>query len=258
MHHPHRSFITHIAVTLVTLLCVCLIAKTPNLARAQQLVPPDARPAFEAALNILNRRAQLQFGETYELVDVRQDGAWAYAIAQPIAGSGLAGITPHTVVPMIGVFENEAWTVTTPVPANAAEFNALLNNVPVTLLDEQTKAFLQQPEVWGERGIFAQQGFIGHMLPAPFNQPVTVTTRDGSGHVNQADFVARPPYAGDIVATKPGKVVFVKKSSNSGSCAYSAWQQANLVVIQHAPNEFTWYVHLAYNSVPVRVGFQRT
>ncbi len=120
-------------------------------------------------------------------------------------------------------------------------------------MDEQTKALLQQPD---DTAINTTQALniTGNKLPAPYNQPILVTTRDGSGHVSQADFVARPPYVGEIVASKPGKVVFAKQSSNTGKCEFAAWKQTNMLVIEHAPNEFSWYLHLAYNSATVRVG----
>ncbi|MGB9873219.1 MAG: peptidoglycan DD-metalloendopeptidase family protein, partial [Anaerolineae bacterium] len=46
----------------------------------------------------------------------------------------------------------------------------------------------------------------------------------------------------------------MKESSNSGCCDFSCWQKANMVVVQHGDSEYSWYVHLAYSSVPVSVG----
>jgi len=92
--------------------------------------------------------------------------------------------------------------------------------------------------------------YSGWYLPWPVGQSGWVTQRDGSGHLYQVDF----DIPGTVVAAKPGVVVFVKESSNSGCGSLSCWQQANLVVIQHDSGEYSWYYHLAYGSVPVQVG----
>lgn len=63
--------------------------------------------------------------------------------------------------------------------------------------------------------------------------------------------------SGDVYASKPGTVMFIKESSNE-NCNIAppdpCWKKANMVVVQHSASEYTWYVHLAYNSVTVSVG----
>lgn len=75
-------------------------------------------------------------------------------------------------------------------------------------------------------------------------------------HKNQIDFGVQPNTSGEVVASKAGTVAFVKESSTVGGCNFNLWQYANLVVVRHAWNEYSWYVHLAHNSVPVYVGQQ--
>jgi len=100
-----------------------------------------------------------------------------------------------------------------------------------------------------------QQGNNMHRLPWPVGRTAHVVRKGGTGHENQIDFTLTSNDA--LYATKPGQVVFVKESSNT-NCTQAppdpCWRRANMVVIQHTPNEFTWYVHLAFNSVPVTVG----
>ncbi|MEJ7653894.1 MAG: M23 family metallopeptidase [Chloroflexia bacterium] len=83
-----------------------------------------------------------------------------------------------------------------------------------------------------------------------------VTRKEGPNHgYGDIDFdIQGGPVSGSVYASKPGTVVFVKESSNSGACDISYVGRANVVVVQHGGSEFTWYYHLAYNSVPVAVG----
>jgi murein DD-endopeptidase MepM/ murein hydrolase activator NlpD len=90
----------------------------------------------------------------------------------------------------------------------------------------------------------------GHYFPWPAGQTATVIRTDEAGHMSQVDF----NIPGTVCASKPGKVVFVKQSSDSGCNDLSCWEQANVVVIQHDSGEYSWYYHLVYQSVPVQVG----
>lgn len=213
------------------------------------------RLAFEAILPRLNARAT--WGESYTLSEITSDGQWAFAIAEPIPASGFAGFTPHIAIPLIGIREEHGWLVIAPSPANAAEFNALLNNMPVQLADEATKAYFEQPLPRASYSPARIQNFTGHKLPWKKGLPAWAFSKDASGHINQVDFDIQGLAAtGDVLASKPGVVVFVKESSNAGACGNfsSVWRQANMVVVQHGPNEYSWYVHLAYDSVPVSMG----
>lgn len=113
----------------------------------------------------------------------------------------------------------------------------------------QPPAAPEAPEMLGSEA--APVGsFTGYVLPWPVGQVGAVVRRDGVDHQYQVDF----DIPGPVVAVKPGTVVFVKQSSNSGCGSLSCWQQANMVVVQHDSGEYSWYVHLAYGSVPVVVG----
>jgi len=226
-------------------------ASPPTLAQERDAL----RRAFEAMLPRLNARAA--WGESYTLGEVASDGRWAFAIAEPIPASGFAGFTPHIAVPLIGIREEHGWLVIAPSPANATEFNVLLNNLPVQLADEATKAYFEQPLPHTGQGAARIQNFTGHKLPWKKGLQAWAFSKDAAGHVNQVDFDIQGLAAtGDVLASKPGVVVFVKESSNAGACGNfsSVWKQANMVVVQHGPNEYSWYVHLAYDSVPVNVG----
>ncbi|MCS6849135.1 MAG: M23 family metallopeptidase [Anaerolineae bacterium] len=239
-------------VSLVTALALLAAPASSPIAAQEQ----DAlRLAFEAVLPRLNARAA--WGESYTLGEVASDGRWAFAIAEPIPASGFAGFTPHIAIPLIGIREAGGWLVIAPSPANAAEFNALLHNLPAQLADEATKAYFEQPLLRTGHGPARIQNFTGHKLPWRKSLQAWAFSKDVSGHVNQVDFDIQGLAAtGDVLASKPGVVVFAKESSNAGACGNfsSVWRQANMVVVQHGPNEYSWYVHLEHNSVPVNVG----
>jgi murein DD-endopeptidase MepM/ murein hydrolase activator NlpD len=238
---------------LVSIALVALNASSPTVAQTV----PDPKPAFNVALPRVNALAQL--GETYAIGDMRVDGNWAIAIADPVPGSAFNSIPVHNAVPMIGVYEaaTSSWQIIIPTPANAAEFNALLANLPTTLMDDATRAFFERPLPRGHVGGTRAANFSGHRLPYKKGLIGYAFSKDASGHVNQVDFdIQGLASQGDVLASKAGTVVFVKESSNSGACGNfsTIWRQANMVVIEHAPGELSWYVHLAWNSVPVNVG----
>lgn len=243
-------------VALAAVVLGALAAATSRPVAPARADTPDPRGAFEAALERLWQRSAL--AERYEITVLEIQPPWAYAIAEPIAGSGVLPGRSHSFVPLIAVLEGEVWTVIEPTPANATLFNSLLAQLPASLMDEPTRAFVAQVPplpAGGSTDPNVPDSFPNHRLPWPGGQLGFVTKRDGTGHVNQIDFALRAPYApGVVVATRPGTVVFVKQSSNYGACNFNLWRQGNMVVVQHAPREYSWYVHLAQNSVPVRVG----
>jgi murein DD-endopeptidase MepM/ murein hydrolase activator NlpD len=240
---------------LVSLLLIIAARPLPSTAIAPAQSLPTPRPAFESALARVD--AQSRFGERYALGEVKQAGAWAFAIAEPIPGTAIGGMIVHGAVPMIGVFDQGAWQVIVPTPAMAGEFNALLANLPASLLDEADRAYFEQPLPRGQVGGASALNFSGYKLPWKKGLIGYAFSKDASGHVSQVDFdIQGLAASGDVLAAKPGTVVFVKESSNAGACGNfsNVWKQANMVVVQHGPAEFSWYVHLAYNSVPVNVG----
>lgn len=238
-----------IFTSLLTLALCCSLLTHPTAAHAQ---PPDPTPAFIAALDAINQQSA---GEIYALGEIETAGTWAYAIATPALRD--VGRPSHSFVPLVAAFTDAAWVVTVGSSQNATPFNAVLAQMPATLLDLPTKDLIAQP-VAGVHPL-ATNNLTGHRLPWRKGLQGFVAQRDGSGHASQVDFdIQGLAAAGDVVASKAGTVIFVKESSSNGSCDganfSTVWKQANIVVIRHGANEYSWYVHLAYNSVPVQVG----
>lgn len=112
--------------------------------------------------------------------------------------------------------------------------------------------------VFRARTVAAAPSIEGYRLPWPGGAAATVTQREGPWHRSQVDFAIwrddRDGSSADLlVAAKDGIVRFAKASSPDPprSClSLACWRKANVVVIQHGDEEYSWYVHLAYNSVP--------
>ena len=206
----------------------------------------DPHRALEAAVERLNEDGRQN--QRYVLDRTAVQGGWGYGIAHQEDESGQR--IPYRFAVLLALADAAGqWCALAPGLDLAADYNRVLDALPDSLLDEATVARLRQPEP-GDR----LQNMAGHRLPWPGGQFAYVTQRDGPYHENQVDFdILGWGVSGEVVASRPGQVVFVKQSSDAGCCHISCWQQANMVVIQHAENEFSWYVHLAYQSVPVSV-----
>ena len=151
---------------------------------------------------------------------------------------------------MVATLDGEHWIVMMGTPANANVFNALLMTLPATLIDASTKDFISQSAQSSQSNPLSANNMSGHRLPWRKGLQAYIAQRDGSGHVNQVDFdIQGLAASGDVAASKAGTVVFVKESSNSGSCDganfSNVWKQTNVVVVRHSASEYSWYVHLA-------------
>jgi len=106
----------------------------------------------------------------------------------------------------------------------------------------------------------AQAAVSGYKLPWPAGQQAYMTS-GSSGHNGELalDFdIGGSGSAGQIRAAKSGRIVFRKDTSRTSCIPPTSqtpptcnWQYANMIVIQSAPNEYVWYMHIAPNSIPV-------
>jgi hypothetical protein len=229
----------------------------PFVDHRQEQNLPDLEVALDSALSVYIQ--QIAPNHAFEISDTHVDQGWAYAVAYGLDTSGQR--VPYQFIVLLARQDPVmGWYAVAPEISSAQEYNAWLDMFPVSLLDESTKAYLHRPESSVQP--LSLLNFGGHKLPWPDDQVGTLTKKDncycsngqvkcsGSGHENQVDFgIPR-----DVFASKPGTVVFAKESSDDGCCSLDCWEQANMVVVQHSDSEYSWYVHLAYNSVPVSAG----
>jgi murein DD-endopeptidase MepM/ murein hydrolase activator NlpD len=186
------------------------------------------------------------------LSNIERWGDWAYAVVEPEHTNHDFTIEDHHhAIVLLGYFDgNDGWNVLDPLLTEPHVYNSRLNAFPNELLDENTKLFLNQPEFKD-----VLHNFNAHKFPWEKDKTGYVTRKDGDKHTNQIDFdILGRGTSGDVYASKPGTVVFVKENSDSGGCDFDTWKKANMVVIEHSSNEYSWYVHLTHNSVDVSVG----
>jgi hypothetical protein len=236
----------------LALIVTILIPTRLASAAANTFLYPSAssRSAFQASLNAYNAR----HAADYSIVLFWEAGGLAYASATRVPADS------EDILVLLGTNSGLDWTVLIPGESPAVEYNRLLATFPDPIIDETTKALLTQRET--PAGQTAQSAalanYSSHKLPWPYGKTAYVTQKDTASHMYQIDFdIQGLAASGDVYASKPGTVVFVKQSSNT-TCSTPApdpcWKKSNMVVVQHASGEYSWYVHLVYNSVPVTVG----
>jgi len=208
---------------------------------------------FSSAEEALNHALSEYMTQTdqvglWELGEVHREGGYAYSLARHIqefdTEDGYLMILAKVAV-------DELWFSRTPTLDSALAYNAWLNDFPSSLLSEFEKSYFYQ-YTEDDYSFVNSREVVLYRFPWPIRQTARLTQKNGSYHTNQIDFVLRN--SNDVYASKPGVVIFKKESSSTGGCNMDLWEYANLIVIQHAANEFSWYYHLAPNSVTVEVG----
>ena len=210
---------------------------------------PAALGAIDAAVNAALAKHPLAPGDAnqlWRLHSICKQGDWAYAYLKPYARTTLAPL-PSVSEVVLAQATPAGWVVL--LPDMGAAYNQALNGLPDTLLPAPAKALLVQPSV---AALAARARFSNYALPFPAGQSAYVIWHwylalDFSiGSANGS--------TGTVRNAKAGVAVFVKDSSTR-ECGdpppdWYCWMAANTVVIQSAPDEYAWYLHLAPNSVP--------
>ncbi len=252
-------------LTTLILLATLLSVRTPPVAaqapqaaagRSTPSITPiaqtDLQKVLQAKLDEYLQKAQPTSNGSFILGQSRSNGVFAYNTAQEVDANGQIVAESYVVI-LARNHPGRGWFALAPIVDMGDEYNDLLNSFPENMIDKNTKNYLQQPS--SAIQAFASSNFSQHKLPFPAGKSGHVGKKEASGHENQIDFNISP--GNTIFASKPGTVVFVKESSTTNCTTPppdNCWQNANMVVIQHASGEYSWYVHLVYNSVPVNVG----
>ncbi len=183
----------------------------------------------------------------------RQDGDWAVATA---AAKGIDGaLLPATPLLAIARREASTWHVLLPSRAEAVRYNHWLDALPETLAGADDKSALRLFEP-SERAALQSTVFSGYSMPypAPWSAFVTQGPDTNFSHSGYwaIDFVlpTATGYTATVVAAKSGVVMYAKDVSGTGGSGSGYSGYANGVVIRHAPGEYSWYWHLAKDSVP--------
>ncbi len=186
----------------------------------------------------------------------RRDGEWAVATAAAQDGDG--SLLPATPLLAIARREAGAWQVLLPSRADASRYNLWLGALPEALASADDKSVLHLFEP-GENAALQTTVYNGYRMPypAPWSAFVTQGPDTNFSHSGYwaVDFVlpTATGYTATVVAAKSGVVMYVKDVSSTGGSGSGFSGYANGVVIRHAPGEYSWYWHLAKNSVPADV-----
>ncbi len=181
-----------------------------------------------------------------------RSGAWAAVVA---ADAPAPPDLPHSLL-LIAHEEGGVWRVRGSDASNAADaaaFDAWIDALPPELLSAQDRAWFRI----GDRARAARaMTAAGFRLPAPGGWRALLTQGPFGPFSHNAywaiDLVL--PYWGTytpaVVAAKSGVVMYVKDVSDVGGLGMGYAGYANGVVIRHGPGEYSWYWHLAHDSVP--------
>jgi LysM repeat protein len=225
-------------------------AEAPPAAAVQAIAGCEADPAalsdLEAAIGAAlanSRHLSTSAEEVWRLHSICRQGDWAYAYVKGYWRSSQAPLpSPSEVV--LAQLTPEGWQVL--LPDMALAYNQGLGAAPEALLPGAARAALSQPSLAPNRPATAyalpfpagrSAYVIRHWYPA---LDFSIGSADGS--------------VGTIRNAKAGVAVFVKDSS-ARECGdpppdWYCWMAANTLVIQTAPDEYAWYMHMAANSIP--------
>ncbi len=247
---------------LMSLLIVCAVVITsgpPTIAAFQ--TAGDARSAFEVAIAEYN---QSNPEALIKLLTLGQTNGWAVGYLGYISRQTGRELPTQPSVALAHMVDG-TWQVSLPLERNTSQYNAWLTMLDSQLLSDEIKDRLHFPS-----GTNQPQGVAtatGYELPWAGGWGGTLVRRhDENGTTNpngnNYDFNlwegstagtnnANVNKSGYIVAAKSGTVAYVKENSSHTGCDDSSCAgKANVVIIQHSANEFSWYYHLAPYSVP--------
>ncbi len=216
-------------------------------------IDSDAQSLYRIFINKLDMLgSEVIQGKNVTVTKIRSQDNFAYALVQEVDRTTLKVISDYAFLILAIRGGNDQWTTIAPRNSERNAFNQLLARYPDQLLDEASKAYYHSfDDSLSPNAI----NMSGYKLPWPADQTAVLTRKESHPTpVGQLDFDIQGRSAdGDVYAAKPGKVVFVKESSNVGGSCSTDWRYANMIVIQHSSGEYSWYVHLRYDSVTVNM-----
>lgn len=193
---------------------------------------------------------------------VEREADWAVSTAVRPEPDNPTG-EPAEAMLLIARRTARGWRALAADTKRVAEFNDWVYAIPETLLPADDKAYfeLDEARIAAANGIRAQSAatFAGHRLPYPGGW-TAVMTQGPYGPFSHRDYWAidwvlpsTGVYTSTIVASKSGVVMYVKDVSGVGGLGTGYSGYSNGVVIRHGPGEYSWYWHLAKDSVPADV-----
>ena len=251
-----RTYLT-IALSLVLL---ALLLGLPPQYSANAQGNEDARSAMQAALEVHVQTLQIPYNAV--LITHYVQGNWAYGNAGYVhrdTGDFVA-TEPFVVLARRGV--GRAWQALVPSKEVAGEYNRWLDEIPSALISDDDKVFLRIPE--NQPDVIAEAAVTGYKLPWAGGWGATLTKgpHSGGSHAGiwawdfdlwQGQWDGMVGQSGYVASAKDGVVVFAKDVSGLSCGLQSCAGYANVVIIQHAEDEYSWYYHLDQDSIPAHI-----
>jgi len=229
--------------------------------REQRSSPCSATELRKAALEAMNQYIEeAEIGElTPFIVEQRIWENWGYI------SIGYKEVKAGEPAALLARCSARSWSIALPIPQEATRYDDWLRQIPTSVLSEQAKERLY---ILPMTHVSSAAVATGYHYPWANGWQATLTQGPVGDHDKRYDFdlkrgingiwddegdpVETPEHQGFVVAAKEGCVVFAKDVSpdDHGCTSIDCYQWANAVIIRHAENEFSWYYHLAYNSVP--------
>ena len=266
MPKPNIKWIAVGSVFFLFLYCVQAAAGigNPDIRQAIPLTPyqpndeeEEVRAALQQALRA-RATAMAPSDQSSDLASSIQsiaiDGEWAHAYLQPPANSSQPHVNLATVALLRRVGQDTSWQVALP-PTDI--WQSWMKEIPASLMDESTKNYLLGTLVPSA----PLAHYSGYKLPwsggfeANIGCVLNNCIFNGApyhGYAAADFFITGDSY---VRAAKGGTVVFRKDTSpDTNRCGNaSCWRWSNVVVIRHSSTEYSWYMHLAYGSIPGHV-----
>jgi len=218
------------------------------------------RAAIEAALSDHAETFQLPYDAIVTSCHVHGD--WAYANCSHVYKGTANSVPTEPFVVLARRGADGAWEALAPSREVAREYNSWLEQIPPELISVGEKAFIRIPGTRARTD--AVQTVVGYKLPWSDGWGATLTQRPQSSFSHtgmwawdfdlwQGQWDGMVGESGHVVAAKGGKVIFAKDVSNRGGASDLNAGYANVVIIEHGANEYSWYYHLEQNSIPLNV-----
>jgi hypothetical protein len=253
-HHVLRPLLA----TLITFLCLSFpipaasaatgttdADRSTPLARADT-PPPPADPTAAVHLlaeqEIARRRAAPDWASVPALAALRVSGEWAVVEVYHVPKQRPQATTARPEL-WLARRVSDDWQLILP---GMPDFPEELRVLPDTLLDPLARQIMLDrmlPAV----GPSGARALAGYRLPWPAGEAAYVTQPYAEHGLGQVDFWI-PSTA--VVAAKAGEVVYVNDDHTLAGCSSEFARYNNVVVVRHAADEYSLYLHVAAGTVP--------
>jgi hypothetical protein len=211
--------------------------------------------SLQEAINIAieNQRKSLADKHYYELISIVEIGEWGLGKAERIQKDSLEVIPADFSMILCQKEANGHWRVV--LPNEVDSYLHLLNIFPESLLKNTTKEYIKEAYNASTQTIFSD-----HYLPWPKASAAFVYQNYSTHGEGQLDF----GFSGNIRTTKAGTLFFAYDSHTWNKCTGqtnswcnsnypNAWYYNNAVVLKHAEGEYSSYLHLQTDSIPLEI-----